>query len=334
LNIVLLVDQETICPEDPHLAAATPPEQAVMEHHIASGLREAGHDVSVMPFGPDPLATATALREAAPQMVFNLTEWFDGDRRKDAYVASLLGLLRIPYTGAGPIGLTLCRDKALCKRVLSHHRVRLPHFVAWAPGAKKPPGRVVYPAIVKPLLEDGSDGISMASLVYSDAECRERAALIFEQRNQPVICEEYIEGREIYIGVVGNERARVLPAREVKFPRAEEGGPTIATARVKWDEAYRKKWGIEYTAADLDPALAQRAASVSRRVYRHLQLRDYGRIDLRIRPSGEIVFLEANPNPNLARDEDVAESAAQAGIPYPKLLDRIIHLALQRQGKT
>jgi len=332
MNVLMLVDQETVCAEDPELAGLVAPGQAVMEHHVAAGVREAGHRVSVMAFGPDPLETASALREAAPDVVFNLTEWFDGDRSKDAHVASLLDLLGIPYTGAGPVGLALCRDKALCKQVLSHHRIRFPRFMAWAPGTRQPPGRMVYPAIVKPLLEDGSDGISKASLVHSDAECAERAAWLCEQRGQPVICEEYIEGREIYIGVLGNERATVLPAREVCFPLAQEGGPTIATARVKWDENYRKKWGIEYTAAELDPALARQAARVSRRVYRYLQLRDYGRIDLRIRPSGEIVFLEANPNPNLARDEDVAEAAQQAGVPYAKLLDRIVHLALKRRG--
>ena len=331
MKVLMLVDEETVAPEDPQLVAAISPTTPVMEHHVATGLREAGHTVNLLPFGQDLVQTIESIRSQQPNVIFNLTEWVQGDRRKDAHVASLLDLLEIPYTGTGPIGLTLCRDKAMCKRILGHHRVRSPHFFLVPPGTRKLIGRRRYPAIVKPLFEDGSDGISMASLVHTDAELWERVRLIHEQRNQPAICEEFIPGREIYVGVIGNERLRAFPPREVRFGRTQDGGPSIATAKVKWDEAYRKKWAVEYTFAELTPDLERKIIRISKRIYRHLQIRDYGRIDLRVTDAGEVVFLEANPNPNIARDEDLAEAATKANLPYPHLLDRILRLSLKRK---
>jgi len=330
MNILMLTDLEAVPEEDPLLTADTIGPESDMEYHVARGLRAIGHEVDVLPFGPSIAQNVEALGTRKPDLVFNLTEWFKGNRQMDAHIAALLDLLHLPYTGAGPIGLMMCRDKGVCKRILSHQRIRLPHFVTIPPGRSRPNARVIYPAIVKPLNEDGSDGISLASLVHDEEALIERVRMIHEQRKQPAICEAYIEGREIYVGIIGNTRLRAFAPREVVFGRTEDGGPNIATAKVKWDEAYRKKWGIQYVHAELEPDLERRIIRVCKRIYQYMQIRDYGRIDLRITPANEIEFLEANPNPNLAPDDELAEGAMKSGIEYPKLLDLIVKHALRR----
>ncbi len=309
MNIVALVDVEAVPEGDPQLEGHAPNVLEEMEFHVVEELRLMGHKVIVVPFVPDLMKTIEALKSAEPDLVFNMTERVQDDRRKDVHVTALLELLYLPYTGAGPTGLTICRDKAVCKRILSHHRIRFPRFVTLPPGRTRVRLKSFYPAIVKPLYADGSDGISLSSLVSSEQELTDRVRKIHEQMKQPVICEEFVDGREVYVGILGNERLTALPPREIRFGRLEEGGPAIATARVKWDNAYREKWKIEYVHADLPSDVEKRIIRVSKKIYRLLHLRDYGRIDLRLTPDGEVVFLEANPNPNLAYGEDIAEAA-------------------------
>lgn len=330
MNILMLTDQEAVPENDPALTASKIDADCEMEYHVARGLRSIGHTVDVMPFGPSIAKNVEELTARKPDLVFNLTEWFKGNRRMDANIAALLDLLRLPYTGAGPIGLMLCRDKASCKRILSHQRIRLPHFVTIPPGRTRPNAKIVYPAIVKPLYEDGSDGISLSSLVDNEEALLDRVRMIHDQRKQPAICEAFIEGREIYVGIVGNQRLRAFAPREVVFGRTDEGGPSIATSRVKWDEKYRKKWGIQYVHAELEPDLERKIIRVCKRIYQYMQIRDYGRIDLRITPKNEIEFLEANPNPNLAPDDELAEGAGKSGVAYPELLDTIVKHAMRR----
>lgn len=330
MKLLLLVDVETVPVADPLFENEVLVPECEMEYRIARGLRAAGHVVDVLSFGPDVAETVAELQRRRFDLVFNLTEWFKGDRRKDAAIAGILDLLGIPYTGAGPVGLMACRDKALCKRVLTAHRIRQPPFVVIPPGRRRAPSRLPYPVIVKPLYEDGSDGISLASIAQDEAAMLERVRIIHSQRRQPAICEAYIAGREIYVGLIGNQRLRVFPPREVVFGCVDEGGPPIATARVKWDEAYRKKWRITYVHAALDDRLAQRIMRMARNVFHAMQLRDYGRVDLRITGEDRIYLLEANPNPNLAPDDEVAEAAHQAGVAYPALLDQIVRHAMRR----
>jgi D-alanine-D-alanine ligase len=301
-----------------------------LEYHVVDTSRELGHQVQVVPFGPSVESTIQALREGAPDLVFNLTEHYGGDRRMDHNIVGLLELLGLPCTGTGTTGLILCRDKAICKRLLSHHRVRVPGFVLLAPGRTQTSRRLRFPVVVKPLYEDGSDGIALASLVQRPEELAERTAMVHERMKQPAICEEFIDGREIYVSILGNRRLEALPARECRFGDVGSASPKIATSRVKHDPGYCKKWHIEFTHAELDPALEARVARVSRQVYRLLLLRDYGRIDLRITPGGDIVFLEANPNPDLTMGDEVAEAAARAGLSYRKLIDRVLRAARRR----
>ncbi len=330
MKIVALIDLEAVPEDDPELEGHGSFVLETMEYHVVEELRLMGHEVLIIPFLQDFKQTIDALSNAAPDLVFNMTERIQGDRRKDVHVTALLELLGLPYTGAGPTGLTICRDKAVCKRILSHHRIRFPRFVTLFPGRYKVRLKNFYPAIVKPLYSDGSDGISLSSLVANEQELEDRVRLIHSQMKQPVICEEFIDGREVYVGILGNERLSALPSREIRFGRLEDGGPTFATSRVKWDDSYREKWKINYVHADLPVDMEKRVRKVSKQIYRLLHLRDYGRIDLRLTETGEVVFLEANPNPNLAYGEDVAEAAEMAGITYRQVIERIVRMAVRR----
>ena len=330
MNIIALIDPETLPADDPHMEGKSDEICRQVEFHVVESLRHLGHDVTVMAFDPEIEATIRALKDAAPDLVFNLTEHVGGDRSRDMHVVAMLELLGFPHTGSSPMGLMLCRDKAICKRLLSHHRVKVPDFVSLPVGKTRLPRKLRYPLIVKPVYEDGSDGISLASLVHNDQELEQQARSIHERMRQPVICEEYIEGREIYVGVVGNTRLEALPARELKFGDDGDGGPTFATAMVKHSTPYREKWGIQYTHADLPASLQDRASRFCKRVYRLLQIHDYGRIDLRITEDGEVVFLEANANPDLSMGDELSESWEKLGRNYEDLIRRIVSLAMNR----
>jgi D-alanine-D-alanine ligase len=330
MKIALLVDPESIVPEDPQFEGSYESLLTEVEFHIAETLRHAGHEAMALSFSSDVAETFTQLRAMAPDLIFNLTEHLGGSRQMDFHVAALLDMLKIPYTGSGPEGLMLCRDKGMCKRILSHHQFKVPNFITVPRGKRASTRRLRYPVVVKPVMEDGSDGISLASLVNTEEELRERVRYIHEHIKGAAICEEFIEGRELYVGILGNQRLQALPAREIRFGTSGSKGPVIATARVKQDEAYRKKWNISYTHADLPEALEKRVARVSKRIYRLMKLRDYGRIDLRVTPAGEVYCLEANPNPDLTAGDEIAEAAEKAGIEYDQLISRIVNLALRR----
>lgn len=332
MKITALVDHEVVSPDDPNFESKGSGEPGRMERQVIQALRARGFETEAVPFGPDIRATMNALMEAPPQLVFNMTEHFEGDRRKDSHVAAFLELMHVPFTGTGPEGLMLCRDKATCKRVLGYHRIRVPRFWAVPTDRKRPASRVRFPVIAKPVFEDGSDGISLASIARNDDELADRVRMIHDRMKQPAICEEYIEGRELYVGVIGNDRLTAFPPRELKFGNKEGDGPHIATSKVKWDKEYREKWQIEYTDGELDAPLADRVARASKRIYGLLALRDYARIDLRVTPDNEIVFLEANPNPDLSQDDDLALAARKSGMDYESLIARIVQFAARRHG--
>jgi len=329
LEITVLVDAAAIPEDDPDLTGTS--EEAVTERHVARTLRTLGHQVRVVGVAGDVAAVMKAFEEHRPELVFNLTEQFDDNRQLDMNVAGLMEMLDIGFTGTGSTGLMLCRDKGLCKELLSFHRIRVPGFAMLPPGKRfHVPAKLRYPMIVKPTLEDGSDGISMSSVVHNAEELEKRAQFVHERWHQVAIAEEYVEGQEVYVGVLGNERLSVLPPRGIDFGELGEHHPQVATAKVKHDAEYRKRWKIEYGPAQLDEKTFRRVANVCKRIYRLLRIRDFGRIDLRLTPAGEIIFIEANPNPDIAYGEDLAEAAEAAGIGYPTLIERIIRLALAR----
>ncbi len=329
LDITVLVDEWTVQPGDPHFTKQ--PDKPMTEFHVADALRHLGHSVSAIGVSNDVAALAGNLKERKCDLVFNLTEQIGGDRLMDKNIAGILEIMGIPYTGSGPMGLMLSRDKRLCKQLLSLHRIRVPNFVSLPIDRKiKVPKPLKYPLVVKPAFEDGSEGISNASLVANEKALEERVRYVHGSWQQPVIAEEYVEGREFYVSVIGNRRLSVLPIRECKLGSGDSDGPMLATYSVKYNEKYREKWNIEFGFAELDPDLVRRIERTCKNVYRILHLRDYGRLDLRVTPEGRITILECNPNPDLAFGEEVAESAERAGTGYEKLIDKIIRLALAR----
>jgi D-alanine-D-alanine ligase len=236
----------------------------------------------------------------------------------------------VPYTGCNPRGLMLARDKALSKTLLSYHRLPVPEFTVFRVGrAVQRPKRLQFPVIVKSLTQESSIGISQASVVEDEARLLERVRFIHRKVGTDAIAERYVEGRELYVGVIGNLKLQVFPVWEMKFEKMPEHSYRIATERVKWNDAYQKKHGITTVAAgDLPEELASRVGQICRRVYRTLDLSGYARIDLRLDDEGRVYVLEANPNPQLAYGEDFAESAHHAGVSYETLLQKILTTGL------
>ena len=329
LNIMVLDDEVEIPASDPDFSH--PVESTKTEYHVIGALRQLGHKVSVLGAGEDINALITTLAENKPDLVFNLTEHIGGDRQQDKNIAAILDIMQIPFTGSGVSGLLLTRDKRLCKRLLSSHRIRVPGFASFPLNKTiRISKKLQYPLIVKPALEDSSEGISNSSLVANENELEKRVDFIRSKWQQPVIAEEYVGGRELYVGILGNKRLSVLSIRECIFNSEADTGPCLATYRVKFNEAYRKKWGIEFGFADLETLTLKHIERVCKKVYRVLQIQDYGRIDLRLTQQNQVFVLEANANPDLAYGEEIAESAQKAGISYVNFIDRILKAALRR----
>lgn len=302
------------------------------EYDVVATLRGQGHEVRPLGVDDDLRVIRDAFESWQPDICFNLLEEFAGQAVYDQNVVSYLELLGLPYTGCCPRGLMLARDKALSKQILAYNGITVPEFAVFPRGrAIRRPAALEFPLIVKSLNEEASLGISQASLVEDDERLRERIAFIHERVGTDAIAEQYIAGRELYVGMLGNRRPTVLPAWELVFAHVPEGEPRIATARAKWDRRYQEKWGIRSQAAeDLPPGMPERIARTVRRIHHCLDLSGYARIDMRLTAEGQLYVLEANPNPQVARSEDFADSAEAAGIPYPRLLQRILTLGLAR----
>src|SRR5438876_7050831 len=266
------------------------------------------------------------LETFAPDVLFNLVDQFKNNRGFDQNIASLFEMQGVPFTGCGATGLVLCKHKGISKKILSYHRIHVPNFVVIARGQRVArPKQLKFPILVKPVKEGASYGISQASFVETDEQFRERVAFIHEKHDADVIAEEYIVGRELYVSLMGNLRVSVFPIRELVFREVPPNEPKIATYRAKWDEEYRKRWGLQNQfAKGLEPALVAHIEQTRKRIYRLLTIDGYARIDLRLTPANEVYFIEANPNPILAEDEDFALSAGKAGLAYAELIERII----------
>jgi D-alanine-D-alanine ligase len=307
-------------------------EDRATEADVIRALRKLGHQVETLAVYDDALAVVKTVQDRGPDVVFNLCESFFNERCNEPNIPALLELLRVPYTGAGPDALLLCKDKELAKTILLYHRIRVPRFVV---SRKRAPRRTLrrftYPAFVKPLGEESSDGIAKASFGRNEKETIERTRFLHEKLGCDVMIEEYVEGRELYVSVLGNHKLSVLPASELFFGDLPESEPRFATFRAKWDGAYRSKWNIRNgPAAALPTAIEKKLPEFARRIYTLLKIRGTGRLDLRLTPDGELVFIEANPNPSLERGEDFARSAAAAGIDYETLIQRILDYARPR----
>ena len=302
------------------------------EFDVVQTLRYMGHDVLPLGVVDDLGKIRDAIQDFRPHVCFNLLEEFHGVGTYDQHVVSYLELLRQPYTGCNPRGLMLSHDKSLAKKILTYHRISTPRFAVVNRGKRvRRLERLEFPLLVKSVIEDASLGISEASLVHDEEALERQVEYLHQEEKSDALIEEYIEGREFYVGVLGNRRLTVLPVWELQFSKAPDV-PKIATAKVKWDAETQERLGVETDEAKLTPELRERIVTLCKRVYKALDLSGYARIDLRCNAQGKVYVLEANPNPNLSFGEDFAESAERAGIEYEELMKRIINLGLNYQA--
>ncbi|PWU08627.1 MAG: hypothetical protein C5B51_07550 [Terriglobia bacterium] len=304
-------------------------ENRLGDSDVLACLERLGHNVETLAVYDNVTELVAKLTACHPDLVFNLSESFHHNRSHEPNIPALLELMKVPYTGSGPDALMLCKDKALAKKVLSYHHVRLPHFVvSHRLSPLRRLRRFTYPAFVKPLCEESSDGISRASFARDEHEAIERARFVHQRFNTDALIEEYIEGRELYVSVLGNRRLTVFPPREIFFEHVPEDVPKFATFHAKWNESYRRKWGITNGPAKEIPAEVQKdLRKLARNVHRWLKIRGFGRLDVRLTANGELYVIEANPNPSLAQEEDFAQSAAAAGLNYDLLIQEILNTA-------
>ena len=303
-----------------------------MEYDVVRTLKVLGHEVRVIGVHDDLTPIRATMDDFKPTITFNLMEAFDDVVVFDQNVVSYLELLKVPYTGCNPRGLTLSRDKGLAKKLMAYHRIPVPDFLVVPLGNKvKLPKRLQFPLIVKSLTYESSTGISQASVVENEEQLNKRVQFIHDTIMTPAIVEQFIDGRELYVGVMGNDRLQTFPVWEMSFSKMPENNWKIATERVKWSVKYQKKHGIDTAVAALPDDISAKVQHLAKRVYRALDLSGYARIDMRLKANGELSVIEANPNPQLAHGEDFAESAQRAGVTYAKLIERIIGLGLQWQ---
>lgn len=302
------------------------------EFDVARALLQKGHQVRLFGFRDNLDQLTAGLRAEPADVVFNLSERFRGQSALDYTVGAVLDMLNMPFTGASSEGLILARDKALTKKVLAYDGIRIPHFMVCRHGAKvQRPSDLRFPLIVKPLDEDASVGIAQASVVRDDDALKERVAFIHEKFDTDAIVEEFIAGRELYIGVMGNDPPVPLPPIEMVFSNDSTVESRIATFKAKWSVKYREGRGIQNEIAkNLSDEVRQRLAEVAVRAYQAAGLRDYGRIDVRLAHDDAIYVVEANPNPYLADGEDLAWAAEEGGHLYPDFIEKIAEMALAR----
>ena len=331
LRILALMHPQLVPPDS--LEGQTPVDINVWktEFDVVSHLRAIGHEVKPLGVQYELLPIRDAVEEWKPHVVFNLLEEFHGEVLLDQNVVSFLELLKVSYTGCNPRGMIITRGKALSKKLVLYHRIRVPDFAVFPMGRKvRRPPRLAFPLIVKSLIEHASVGIAQASVVDSDEKLADRVRFIHERVGTDAIAEQFIEGRELYVSVMGNERLTAFPAWELVAEKKPDDAPLIATRKVKHDVEYQQRHGIDIRAAGLAPEQVAHLAHVSKRIYKILELTGYARIDFRLAADGQFYFLEANPNPEIAEREEFASAAKAAGMEYPELLQRIINLGMRQ----
>jgi D-alanine-D-alanine ligase len=299
------------------------------EYDVVSTLRGMGHEVWPVEVQGDLGVIREAIEEHQPHAAFNLLEEFDGYPLFDQHVVSYLELKKQKYTGCNPLGLTLTHDKTLTKKILAYHRIHVPRFAVFRVGRKvQRHARLRFPLFVKSVSDEGSVGIAQASVVRDDEKLRERVEFIHRQNGTHALAEEFIEGREVYVGVIGNQNLQAYTPWELVMTNLPEGSQNIATGKAKWDVEYQKKIGLATQPAKLEPQVKAEFQRLSKRIYRILGLSGYARVDYRFTEDGRIYVLEVNPNPQIAHNEDFADSAQHCGVKYPALLQKIMTLGM------
>jgi len=297
------------------------------EYDVARALMAKGHDVLMVGVAEELEPVLERLAKFEPKIVFNGCEAFRGHARHEYGLAAVLEMHGYRYTGSSPTALLVARNKSLTKKILAYHGFAECHQ------GEKPvrPSELRFPLIVKPLLEDASVGIAQASVVENDEDLAERVKFIHEKFRQAAIVEELIEGRELYVGLVGNEKVQLLPIIEMTFGEADDGEHRIATYKAKWDEEYRKRKKIKNVfAKGLSDELTAKIGDICTSAFHALWLQDYGRVDLRLTHDDEVYVLEVNPNPFVAFEHEMANAAEKAGMGYDDFIQRIVDEALER----
>lgn len=302
---------------------------------IHEALTKLGHEASYYVLDGR-VQTLHGLSKCGADLVFNLTESYAGDDTKEMNVAAYMDLIGLPYTGAGPHAHFLAQDKATAKKMFHFHEIRTPYFATAYRGNIDHAHDVKFPLIVKPQLEDGSIGIDAEAVVSSVKELMERVEYVQNEFDSPALIEEYIEGREIYAAILGSyERTEVLPLVELDLSQLPKGTPRIASRDVKFEtesEAY--KLTQSKIVDDLDEETTQKLSETAVAAYRAVKLRDYGRIDMRLTPKGDVYVIEANPNPWLSSKHEFAMAAKKSGRSYTQLVERIVELARERTRRA
>lgn len=299
------------------------------ERDVCHTIKKLGFQLSICGVFDDVSEITRAINDKSPDLIFNLCETFLGDRAYEGHVAGLVEMCGVPMTGSKVGALAICKDKAITKKILSFDGIRVPEFQVLSQYSNDTPNLKTYPAIVKPLNKEASEGIAQASVVYDIKSCAERISYIHEKLNTDAIVEEFIHGREIYVAVIEIDgEPQALTPRELFMRELADNQVMVATYQAKWNNSYRKKWGIKtgkHRSLDAKTLAKLKADSVC--IFKSLGLTGYARMDWRLDESGEPVFLEANPNPALASDDDLAQSAKLSGISYHELILKIISAA-------
>ncbi len=302
---------------------------------VAAALKENGHKVSVLGVHGDVKKLLAGLGRRRPELIFNLMETFGDTELGAVGLVGLLDLLGHPYTGGGPGEIYLQEDKALAKKLLAFEGIPYPNFAVFSQDAElETGGHLRMPLFVKPLRMDASIGIDAKSLVRTSADLMKRVTDIHKNVHDAALAEEYIEGREFYVGVLGNLEPTAFPPIEMDFSGLRNDTPHILDARAKWDEKSPQYQGTRAILPELPDELRAKIQKVAVDAYRALRVRDYGRVDLRLTEAGEIFVIEVNASCYLEQSSEFATAAAAAGIAYPALIHRIVELALERRKKA
>jgi D-alanine-D-alanine ligase len=303
----------------------------VVVEQVAEALKKGGHTVSVLGVHDDVKKLVAGLSRRKPDLVFNLLESFAGIPRADVAVAGVLDAMRIKYTGGGPGELYIRQDKGLAKKILAFDHIRFPDFAIFSQDADmETGGNLRMPLFVKPLQNDASIGIGTKSLVHNPIDMMKRVVAIHDELKDAALAEEYIEGREFYVGVLGNRHAQALPAIEVDFSGLKEGAPRILDSNAKWNKKSAEFKGTKSALAKIPDNLNAKLQRAALDAARALKVRDYGRVDLRLTDTQDVYVLEVNANCYLERESEFALAAGAAGYDYPTLINRIVELAVER----
>lgn len=328
-----------------HHKALEPPDRAVTkaelevapwktEYDVVRGLQSLGHEVANLGVQNDLTLIIEGVETFKPDIVFNLLEEFANQPHFDQHVVALLEMIGVPYTGCSPKGLMIARDKALAKKILSFDQIPTPEFFVFQRGQKIiAPEPDTFPLFVKSRREEASLGITQKCIVNNVDQLQARVNYFFETYETDAIAERYIEGRELYVSMYGHHKIHCLPIWELHFTKVSNDHPRVATSKVKWDSAYRKRYGIKASRAKaLSESAEAEIISMCKCAYRSLELNAYARMDLRLTKEGKAYILEANPNPDIGKGEEFADAAKESNLDYSDLLTKILRLATSRDN--